>query len=174
MFLEKVKKMNTTRNKVKVIGTETYIKRDTGELKEMQVIDIEERDANFHKLWLGHILQSIDLIGNQKTKLAFWILGQLDSENKLVMTQRQIAERSGVSYQTVSKTMAALIDSNFLQKMHSGAYRVNPDVLFKGGKNARMNVLIQYRDTQKQCETNATETERDELSLFADEQLNAM
>ena len=57
--------------KVKVIGTETYIKQDTGEIAEMQVVKIEERDANFHKLWLGHILQSIDLIGNQKTKLAF-------------------------------------------------------------------------------------------------------
>ena len=63
--------MATTRKKVKVIGTETYIKQDTGEIAEMQVVKIEERDANFHKLWLGHILQSIDLIGNQKTKLAF-------------------------------------------------------------------------------------------------------
>ncbi|WP_281042439.1 replication/maintenance protein RepL [Selenomonas infelix] len=48
--------MAVTRKKVKVVGTETYIKQDTGELREMQVIDIEERDANFHKLWLGHIL----------------------------------------------------------------------------------------------------------------------
>ena len=57
--------MATTRKKVKVVGTETYINQQTGELQEMQVIDIEERDANFHKLWLGHILQSIDLIGNR-------------------------------------------------------------------------------------------------------------
>ena len=63
--------MATTRKKVKVIGTETYIKQDTGEIAEMQVVKIEERDANFHKLWLGHILQSIDLIGNQKDKTRF-------------------------------------------------------------------------------------------------------
>ncbi|HDR8306450.1 TPA: replication/maintenance protein RepL, partial [Bacillus cereus] len=30
----------------------------------MNVINVEERDANFHKLWLGHIIQSLDLIGN--------------------------------------------------------------------------------------------------------------
>ena len=101
----------------------------------MQVIDIEERDANFHKLWLGHILQSIDLIGNQKTRLAFWILDHLDSNNLLPMTQRQIANKSGISYQTVSRTLQALIDSNFLQRINQGAYRVNPDVLFKGGKD---------------------------------------
>ena len=138
--------MATTRKKVKVIGTETYINQQTGELQEMQVIDIEERDANFHKLWLGHILQSIDLIGNQKTRLAFWILDHLDSNNLLPMTQRQIANKSGISYQTVSRTLQSLIDSNFLQRINQGAYRVNPDVLFKGGKNARMNVLLQYRD----------------------------
>lgn len=137
--------MATTRKKVKVIGHETYIKQDTGELAEMQVVQIEERDANFHKLWLGHILQSIDLIGNQKTKLAFWILDNLNSENQLIMTQRKIAERSGISYQTVSLTLKALIESNFLIKINSGAYRVNPDVLFKGGKQNRLNVLLQYQ-----------------------------
>ena len=138
--------MATTRKKVKVIGTETYIKQDTGEIAEMQVVKIEERDANFHKLWLGHILQSIDLIGNQKTKLAFWLLDNLDSENKITMTYRQIADKSNMSYQTVYRTMNALIESNFLTKINSGAYRVNPDVLFKGGKDNRLNVLLQYRN----------------------------
>ena len=102
----------------------------------------------FHKLWLGHILQSIDLIGNQKTRLAFWILDHLDSNNLLPMTQRQIANKSGISYQTVSRTLQALIDSNFLQRINQGAYRVNPDVLFKGGKTARMNVLLQYHESE--------------------------
>lgn len=145
--------MTTTRKKVKVIGKETYIKQDTGEIKEMQVIDIEERDANFHKLWLTHILTSIDLIGNQKTRLAFWILDNLDSENQLIMTQRKIAEKSGISYQTVSKTISALIDSNFLTKINSGAYQVNPDVLFKGGKGDRMNVLLKYRNSKNDEQT---------------------
>ena len=142
--------MATTRKKVKVIGTETYINSATGEVSEMQVMSIEERDANFHKLWLGHVLQSIDLIGNQKTKLAFWIIDNLDSENKLVMTQRQIAKKSGMSLQTVARTISSLIDSNFLIKINGGAYRVNPDVVFKGGKNARMNVLLKYYDETKE------------------------
>lgn len=138
--------MGNTRKKVKVVGKESYINQSTGEINEMQVIEIEERDANFHKLWLGHILNSIDLIGNQKTKLAFWVLDNLDSNNLLTMTQRQIADKSGISYQTVSRTLKALIDSNFLQCVNQGVYRVNPDVLFKGGKNARMNVLYKYKE----------------------------
>lgn len=140
--------MATTRKKVKVIGTESYINQNTGEINEMQVIDIEERDANFHKLWLTHILTSIDLIGNQKTKLAFWILDNLNSENQLIMTQRKIAEKSGISYPTVARTLKSLIDSNFLKIQQSGVYQVNPEVLFKGGKNARMNVLLKYHNAE--------------------------
>lgn len=142
--------MATTRKKVKVIGHQEYINRDTGEITDMQVVNIEERDANFHKLWLGHILQSIDLIGNQKTKLAFWILDNLNSENQLIMTQRKIAEKSGISYQTVSLTIKTLIESNFLIKINSGAYRVNPDVLFKGGKDNRLNVLLKYHNEKNE------------------------
>lgn len=138
--------MTTTRKKVKVIGQETYINQNTGELTEMQVVAIQERDANFYKLWLGHILQSIDLIGNQKTKLAFWLIDNLDKENKITMTYRQISDKSNISYQTVYRTMNALIESNFLIKINGGAYRVNPDVLFKGGKEDRLNVLLKYKN----------------------------
>lgn len=138
--------MKNTRKKVKVIGTETYINQATGELEEMQVLSIEERDANFHKLWLEHILHTMDLIGNQKTKLAFWLLDSLDRENKITMTYRQIADKSGMSYQTVYRTMNSLIESDFLVKINGGAYRVNPSMLFKGGKSDRLNVLLKYQD----------------------------
>ena len=139
----------TTRRKMKIVGKQAYIDQETGEMNEVQVIDIEERDANFHKIWLSHILNSIDLIGNQKTKLAFWILDNIDSENQLIMTQRKIAKNSGISLYTVSETLKVLMDSNFLQKINSGAYRVNPNVLWKGGKSARMNVLFKYHQNEK-------------------------
>ena len=139
----------TTRRKMKIVGKQTYINQETGEMNEVQVIDIEERDANFHKIWLSHILNSIDLIGNQKTKLAFWILDNIDSENQLIMTQRKIAKNSGISLYTVSETLKVLMDSNFLQKINSGAYRVNPNVLWKGGKSARMNILFKYHQNEK-------------------------
>jgi DNA-binding transcriptional regulator YhcF (GntR family) len=140
--------MNTSK-KVKIIGNQTYINRDTGEIEDFQVVNIEERDFNFHKVWLSHVINSLNLIGNQKTKLAFWILDNLDKENKLTMTYRQISEKSGISYQTVSRTMKSLLESNFLQQINQGAYRVNPNVIFKGSRNGRLNVLYQYNSEQK-------------------------
>lgn len=134
----------TTRKKTKVVGTKTFVDTATGEMEEMQVIQIEERDANFHKLWLGHIIQSLDLIGNQKIKVLSFILENLNADNMLIMTQRKMADQSGVGYQAVAQTLKALQESNFLVKVQSGTYQVNPDVIFKGGKGQRMSVLLQY------------------------------
>lgn len=138
----------TTSKKVKVIGREQYLNTSTGEVEDFQVVSLQDRDFNFHKIWLTHIINSLDLIGNQKTRLAFWILDNLDKENQLIMTYRQIAKKTEMSYQTVSATMSALISCNFLQRINSGAYRVNPDMIFKGSNSSRMNVLYKYQSTQ--------------------------
>lgn len=138
-----------TSKKVKVIGREQRINPRTGEIEDFEVVSIEDRDFNFHKVWLESIINSMDLLGNQKTRLAFWIIQNLNKENQLVMTQRQIAEKSGISLKTVSVTMRALLESNFLRKINSGAYCVNPDVLFKGTRTGRMNVLIQYNSLEQ-------------------------
>src|SRR5690625_2167117 len=135
--------MANTTKKVKVIGTRKYINQDSGEIEDFQVVNIEEIDFNFHKIWLNHIINSLDLIGNQKTRLAFWIVDNLDKENKLTMTYRQISEKSSISYQTVSRTMKSLIESNFLQQINQGAYRINPNIIFKGTRSGRLNVLYQ-------------------------------
>src|SRR5699024_1996489 len=131
----------------------------------------EERDANFHKIWLGHMLESLDMIGNQKIRVAMFIMENINKENELIMTYRVIAEKTNTSLQTVSETMKALQESNILSKIkkknnksiqkiskkkkklqesnliskiRNGYYRVNPDVIFKGGRNDRMNVLLRY------------------------------
>lgn len=144
--------MATTRKKVKIVGTETYINQTTGAISEMQVVSIEERDANFHKIWLEHIIHSMDIIGNQKIRFAFWLIDQMNSENQITMTLRQMAKESGMSLDTVRRTMQALTESGFLKRYNLGVYQVNPEVIFKGGKNSRLNVLLQYQNIGQEDE----------------------
>jgi hypothetical protein len=144
-----IKKKITTRKKTKVIGTKTYIDRDTGELNEMQVISIEERDANFHKIWLGHIVQSLDLIGNKKIKVLNYLMENLNSENMFLEGQREVAESLNISIQTVSRTFRALQESDFMRQPKNGIYQINPNIIFKGGKEKRLNVLLQYHQADK-------------------------
>lgn len=138
-----------TKKKQKFVGYKELVDPETGETYPMQMNVLEERDFNFHKVWLQHLVNSLDSISNQKLRLAFWIIDHLDKENQLIMTQRAIAEASGMSLDTVSKTIRALCEGNpaFLQKINSGAYRVNPEVIFKGSHSNRMGVCYEYVET---------------------------
>ena len=125
----------TTSKKVKVIGTQQYINANTGELEDFHVTSLQDRDFNFTKVWLNSILQTLDMLGNQKTKVAYHIIDNLNKENQYIGTQRQIAE--------------ALLNADFLRNLNSGVYCVNPDVLFKGTRPARLNVLQQYNKAEE-------------------------
>lgn len=137
-----------TNKKVKVVGTEQYINASTGELQTMQVTNIEDRDFNFHKVWMRNFISTLDIVGNQKTKVCFWIIDNLTKENQLLYTYRGISEATGISLDTVTKTMKALLDADFLRKGMVG-YIVNPDIVYKGTRNGRLNVLNQYYSSEK-------------------------
>jgi hypothetical protein len=138
-----------TRKKTKIVGKETYINKRTGKVEEMQVITIEERDANFHKIWLQHIVLSLDVIGNVKMKFVLWLLDQMSYDNLIPMTYEQMARRSGHSIETIKRTIPVLVKNDFLVRINQGVYQINPNVIFKGGASERMNVLIQYCQKKK-------------------------
>src|SRR5699024_12053084 len=101
-------------------------------------------DDNTKKKKLNKIKKNLDMIKNQKIRVEMFIIENINKENELIMTYRVIAEKTNTSLQTVSETMKALQESNLLSKIRNGYYRVNPDVIFKGGRNDRMNVLLRY------------------------------
>lgn len=163
----------TTYKKQKFVGYKDLVDPNTGEHYPMQMNVIEDRDFNFHKVWLQNLVNSVEGICNQKLKLAFWIIDNLDKENKLVMTQRAIAEKSGMGISTVIRTMKALQEGEnpFLQKINSGAYRVNPDVIWKGAYSNRMGVIFEYKTTTEENKTKKAKREEDVLpgQMTADE-----
>jgi hypothetical protein len=166
------KKKITTSKKQKFIGYKTLVDPETGEAYPMQINVIEERDFNFHKIWFQHFVNGIDGIANQKLRLAFWIIDNLDKENQLVMTQKVLAEKSGISYETVNRTIKALCEPDetgiaFLQKINGGAYRVNPEIIFKGSHSNRMGICYQYNkmDSENQKAQPKTTNTYDEKIL---------
>jgi len=138
--------------KTKLVGVQEYINPSTGEIVPMQVVSVEDRDFDFHKLWLKNLVNSLDFMTNQKLKLTFWIIEHIDRENRLIMTQRKIIEETGISLRTVANTMKALQESDppFLIKISSGVYQVNPKIIWKGSHGKRMGVIYDYdRKTKK-------------------------
>lgn len=134
-----------TRKKVKVIGVEEYINPSTGEIKEMQVVSVEERDFNFTKVWMRDFLSKLDSIGNVKTHIAYWVIDHINRDNQLIYTQRQIADETGYSLKTVASTMKILQEAGLLRQRNAGCYVINPNTVFKGTQQARLNVLTEYQ-----------------------------
>ena len=140
--------MKTTKNKNVTVGAETlYRKNENGELEEVPCQVVEQKinkDSNFMKIWLGHIMAALDEVGNKKLKVVKFLLENMDKRtNLLVMTQREMADNIGVSSRTVNLTLKALEKANFLTAK-TGAYYINPNVIFRGGHEQRMNVLTTY------------------------------
>lgn len=146
-----------TQKKLKVVGTQQFLNITTGEVEDFQVTSIEERDYNFHKVWMKNFINTLEIVGNQKSKLCFWLIDNLNKENQICMTYRQIAEKTNISLDTVRVTMKLLLEADFLRRINQGCYVVNPDIIFKGSRSGRLNVLNTYSD--------ATKHETSEVSL---------
>ena len=142
-----------TLKKVKVVGTEEYINASTGELQSFVVTTVEERDFNFTKVWMKNFLNTIGLVGNAKTKVAYWVIDNLEKSNILTYTYRQISDATGFSLDTVTKTMTILLESDFLKRINQGSYMVNPEIIFKGTHQSRLCALTQYQTVEKRSET---------------------
>ena len=136
--------------KTRVIGTQQYVNVNTGELREMQVIESTEdnKDFNFHKLFMRDFIRAIDIVSNKKTKICYWIIDNINKENQLLYSYRQISEITGISYSVVAETVKALLDADFLRK-HGKVLIVNPDIIFKGSAIRRANILHTYSQAER-------------------------
>lgn len=138
--------MSCTKKTTRVVGSQEYLNTTTGQIEEFQVVEIEERDANFQKIWLGHILSAIDEISNAKMKLLFFLIKEaMKLDNIIPMTTDEISQQSGVSKATVVRTLQVLEKYDII-KRKTGVVMLNPNVAFKGGYGKRMNVLVKYHN----------------------------
>ena len=118
-----------------IYGNTTYTDTSTG----------ATLDRNFYKIFLKNFLKAMGAINSRKAQVAYWIIENLNSQNELKYTYRQIAAMTGISYQTVARTIRTLLDMDFLRK--SGKYlMVNPDIIFKGKNTQREHALKRYED----------------------------
>lgn len=136
------------------VGTKEVMDVETGVVTKVNQMEIRQVDFNWNKIWLGHLLDVLDVIGNKKIAIMNWLLENRDPKNnQIVTTQKIISDEMQVSIQTVSDTFKALQDANALQKIRNGLYILNPEIIWVGGNDNRMDILLTYK--------NITEIEED-------------
>ena len=137
----------------KLLGSDVWINQSTGEIIEAQTLSKEvtgDVDIGFEKLWVGHILDAVQEVGNAKMQVLFWLIRNKDRNNMVRATLDDIAAKTGVSRRTVASLMTALRKANVVQLEYGGRWMLNPAVVFKGGHSRRMNVLIRYKAMEQQ------------------------
>ena len=101
-------------------------------------------DKNFHKIYIYYFIKYLDGIMNKKMKLVLWLVKNMTITNELKFSYREIAEKSGISYQTVAETMKTLMENDFIRRANEKTIMVNPRAVFRGRLDKKMGVLNVY------------------------------
>ena len=132
---------------------------------DVKVQSVRGTDKGFAKVWISDFMAKLDLIGNQKLKVAFWLIDHAERDtNYINYSQRQIAEKTGISLFTVTKTMKALQDADFIRKVNK-VYMINPDVLCKTySAYTRRGILTEYITEGEQSKEATPQEKIDNIS----------
>lgn len=136
---------------VKYTGTEKWCKIDTktGEIIEEREIDTFEkevgRDEPFMITYLAEIINLIDTLGNKKMQVVKYILKHMSkSENTLIITTRELAEKCKVSKPVVLDTLKQLESVNIIQR-RTGAIMITPKLVNNKKAKGEAIMMTKYK-----------------------------
>lgn len=149
----KLKGKSTSTTKKKAVRTfkREVIDRNTGEIEEQTVIETEEdSDYNWEKAWLINLFLAFQELGSKRVEVAMWLLKNKNSDNQIVYTQREVAEKTKISLKTVNETFKLLIGCDAVRRKNGrGVAMWNPDIVAKGGTKRRSKLVIEFSKLPK-------------------------
>ena len=133
-------------NKVIHKGLKRYQDLDTGEIIEASEIIKKVERNGFMITYLSAIINLIDNLGNKKMQVVKYILKNMEkSNNTLIITSRELAEKSGTSLQTVTDTLKTLEDAGII-KRRTGAIMIHSDLIHRGSANKEKALLTRFEE----------------------------
>lgn len=127
------------------------VDQDTGEL--IEVDQITKRALGQKQFWKIYLMDFLQVLGGFEYKqldVLIYILEHTDaSTNTFIGTYRSIAQKAGVSYETVARTITLLMGKTFLKKVQTGVYQVSPTIMMKGTEHKKNLLLNYYNDEQE-------------------------
>ena len=136
-----------------LIGTKTrsLIDLETGEQIEVQ--QIVKRVYGQKRLWKVYLLDFLQVLGvldSKQVDVFIYVLQNTEpSNNTFIGSQRKIAEKTGVSLDTVSKIMGKLQKVGFIKQVQRGVYQISANVMMRGS-DYKKQLLLSYYDEERQ------------------------
>ncbi len=133
-------------NNVLYAGSDEWVNSRTGEvIKANQIIKKTDRNG-FMITYLSAIINLIESLGNRKMQVVKYILENMDkSTNTLIITNRELAEKSQVSLDTVVKTISILKKAKIITT-RTGAIMITPELVHKGTKSKEQYLLTKFQE----------------------------
>lgn len=151
----------------KYLGKRQLKDMSTGEVIEIDYIQKKvhhDLKGGWRRVYLADFLEVLLSIGNAKIKILEFLLSNLDSNNKLNLTMREVSKRTKISYQTTWNTFKEVERAGLIKKVGT-AWVVMPNFVSTFGsdkKNARL--LTEYLSDEPSL-FDETEQEQPEKEL---------
>lgn len=135
--------------KTAFLGRRQYIDKLTGEVIELEYIEKKvshSLNRGWRRVYLENFMELLTGLyaAGRKIDVIEFILDNLDSNNKLTISQTEVIEKSGVSKKTVIETYKYLIKNGFMRKKGT-VYIVNPKYICAFGSDRKnANILINF------------------------------
>lgn len=138
-------------------GKEAYVQLDiealatTGEVKivgEPFVADasVTKVDRNgFEITYLAYLFDVFDQLGGQKYKVFKYIVEHKSSENTLIITNRELADKCKVSTKTVSDALKLLREKGLIAT-RTGAIMLLPKIAHRGKKGREQYLMHKFQE----------------------------
>jgi biotin operon repressor len=136
-----------------LIGTKTrsLVDLETGEQIEVQqIVKRVYGQKMFWKVYLLDFLQVLGVLDSKQVDVFIYVLQNTEpSNNTFIGSQRKIAEKTGVSLDTVSKIMGKLQKVGFIKQVQRGVYQISANVMMRGS-DYKKQLLLSYYDEERQ------------------------
>jgi DNA-binding transcriptional ArsR family regulator len=117
------------------------------------VVKRVERNG-FEITYLAYLFDLFDKLGGKKYTVLKYILQNKSSDNTLIITNRELAAKTGTSLQTVSDALKLLREAHLIET-RTGAIMLNPKLAHRGRAGRERYLLQKFTTFQEpSCENN--------------------
>lgn len=124
-------------------GTDVWVNQRTGETIEADQVIRKVPRNGFEITYLAYFMDLFDKLGGKKYVVFKYILSNKSAENTLIITNRELAEKTGTSLQTVSDTLKLLRESGLLTQ-RTGAIMLHPQLAHRGSERKEAYLLQKF------------------------------
>lgn len=117
----------------------------TGEIIDVDVVIKEIPRTGFSITYLSTIVSLIENVGNKKMQVVKYILQNMNPQNMLIETVREISEHSGCSKQTVNQTLQLLEGAGIIARK-TGCIMLTPKLIHKGNAQKERFLMMKFNE----------------------------